>query len=407
MCAFRKHKQRHIKPFRCDVAGCTRTAGFSTPNDLDRHKRSVHPGECVNGNRYRCPIGNCQKKEKIWPRADNFRAHVKRVHHQDLGEDDLEKYIYRYELSPSSVPTQMANHRRLGPSSQEVLTDLVGGAQTPTADYGSFQLSPEMSTHFPAGLWSNQDMNTNPVMEVSADTHTDRSIPETQMEVGQGAALEHDMIKPRGPASHQIAYSQQNAIPADSNTGGLVEPSSEQTSSFSDHRSASTGVDGPESFVQGFVKLGDLRQDAIVPSYASQTASITSSHETKLEIKHTPSQDLDSSFLDLAAGEDEAASPSSSVPTSDGKMSSGGADEKPPLAAEVSSLLNTNDQEKLKEFLEALQNRGVLKELGYRKESSPPVDEKGLECSVPSLLPNAQISCPTCSKNFVRRCELK
>jgi hypothetical protein len=79
----------------CDVEGCPRVEGFSTSNDLDRHKRSVHPEKPTNGNRYRCTLAACRNKEKIWPRADNFRAHIKRVHQQGIAEEDLEKFVYR------------------------------------------------------------------------------------------------------------------------------------------------------------------------------------------------------------------------------------------------------------------------------------------------------------------------
>lgn len=91
----RKHKQKHEKPHRCDVPGCTRTEGFSTPNDVDRHKRSCHPEQSANGKYFRCIIDGCRKKDKKWPRADNFRQHLKRVHKREAREDDLEEYVYK------------------------------------------------------------------------------------------------------------------------------------------------------------------------------------------------------------------------------------------------------------------------------------------------------------------------
>lgn len=93
--ASRKHKQKHEKPHHCDVPGCTRVEGFSTPNDVDRHKRSCHPETRANGKCYRCIIPTCRKKEKKWPRADNFRQHLKRVHNVIPRDDDLEEYEYK------------------------------------------------------------------------------------------------------------------------------------------------------------------------------------------------------------------------------------------------------------------------------------------------------------------------
>lgn len=91
-----KHNQRHRKAFKCEVPGCTRKEGFGTPNDLDRHKSSVHP-ELDSGPRWRCNISaQCQAKDKLWPRADNFRQHLKRVHNQPVSaDDDLNQYLWQ------------------------------------------------------------------------------------------------------------------------------------------------------------------------------------------------------------------------------------------------------------------------------------------------------------------------
>ncbi|KAF7556234.1 hypothetical protein G7046_g6354 [Stylonectria norvegica] len=94
-----KHKLRHERPFVCDVTGCRRCLeGFSTKNDLDRHKRSVHSDITVSGARFICRIGTCAAKDppKLWPRADNFRSHLFRVHQEKFSADDnLEEYTYR------------------------------------------------------------------------------------------------------------------------------------------------------------------------------------------------------------------------------------------------------------------------------------------------------------------------
>ncbi|KAH7011647.1 hypothetical protein EDB80DRAFT_397528 [Ilyonectria destructans] len=92
-----KHSLRHSKPFHCDALGCSRTEGFSTKNDLDRHKRSVHSDLSVSGPRYVCPLGQCGAKDqpKLWPRADNFRSHLRRIHQKDCTpDDDLEEYLH-------------------------------------------------------------------------------------------------------------------------------------------------------------------------------------------------------------------------------------------------------------------------------------------------------------------------
>ncbi|OHE91189.1 hypothetical protein CORC01_13500 [Colletotrichum orchidophilum] len=101
-----KHHQRHRKAFKCEVEGCSRTEGFGTTNDLERHKGSVHPEIFNPSLRYRCHIGSCQTKDKKWPRADNFRQHLKRVHHQNVNsEDDLSDFVFQPPAQRSSGPT--------------------------------------------------------------------------------------------------------------------------------------------------------------------------------------------------------------------------------------------------------------------------------------------------------------
>ena len=88
-----KHKLRHEKPFRCDVPGCGRKQGFGTSNDLARHQQSVHS---ASGTKYRCHLDQCRTKIKDWPRADNFKQHLKRVHGiSNVSEIDLREYEHK------------------------------------------------------------------------------------------------------------------------------------------------------------------------------------------------------------------------------------------------------------------------------------------------------------------------
>jgi len=92
----RKHALRHSLPFECDVSGCSRDKGFTSKNDLDRHKRTVHNDRTVSGRTFVCSIGNCAKKNKVWPRADNFRSHLERMHRKKYSaNDDLSEFVYR------------------------------------------------------------------------------------------------------------------------------------------------------------------------------------------------------------------------------------------------------------------------------------------------------------------------
>jgi len=84
----------------CQVAGCTRKEGFGTTNDRDRHMKSVHN---LKGLKYLCHEGTCKGSKKLWPRADNFVAHLKRKHHINLGPNpDLSPYEQRY-VNPGAL----------------------------------------------------------------------------------------------------------------------------------------------------------------------------------------------------------------------------------------------------------------------------------------------------------------
>ena len=90
----RKHEARHNKPHKCDVPGCSKAIeGFSTNNDLDRHKRCVHKVRKSDETVYRCDLGPCKDKPKDWPRQDNFRQHLKRKH--DLEGVDLSRFTHQ------------------------------------------------------------------------------------------------------------------------------------------------------------------------------------------------------------------------------------------------------------------------------------------------------------------------
>ncbi|KAK4144188.1 uncharacterized protein C8A04DRAFT_28090 [Dichotomopilus funicola] len=97
-----KHEARHNKPFKCPVQGCAKADGFGTKNDLDRHKKSVHKMVTGDEHVYRCNLGACSDRGKDWPRADNFRQHLKRKH--QLTDVDLKQFTFL------STPVQQASH---------------------------------------------------------------------------------------------------------------------------------------------------------------------------------------------------------------------------------------------------------------------------------------------------------
>lgn len=72
---------KHDKPNKCDIPGCSRVDGFSTINDLQRHKKSKHGiGIDTITTSFKCASPSCKNQAKIWPRRDNFKQHILRMH---------------------------------------------------------------------------------------------------------------------------------------------------------------------------------------------------------------------------------------------------------------------------------------------------------------------------------------
>ncbi|KAI4843143.1 hypothetical protein E4T44_06904 [Aureobasidium sp. EXF-8845] len=99
----RKHMLTHTRPFKCDVSGCDNHNGFASPHDLARHKKTCHSMLTVKTSKfyYRCAAPSCQKKDKIWPRKDNFKAHLEGTHRYD--EVAVAELLMKSECTPDSV----------------------------------------------------------------------------------------------------------------------------------------------------------------------------------------------------------------------------------------------------------------------------------------------------------------
>ncbi|CAA9957545.1 hypothetical protein PTMSG1_01153 [Pyrenophora teres f. maculata] len=98
---YNKHELKHTKPYKCDLPDCKRTEGFATTNDLDRHKSTVHR-QNINKKTYRCAAEDCRNKEKAWPRLDNFKQHVERMHPKENTLDLINRSTcYPKEAMPS------------------------------------------------------------------------------------------------------------------------------------------------------------------------------------------------------------------------------------------------------------------------------------------------------------------
>lgn len=93
MFCLRKHLARHLKEHVCMVPNCSRGNGFATINDLERHQKTRHNMQPAHGKsiNYKCFGDSCPKHEKVWPRLDNFKQHLARMH----TNEDTEMLVQR------------------------------------------------------------------------------------------------------------------------------------------------------------------------------------------------------------------------------------------------------------------------------------------------------------------------
>lgn len=391
----KKHTQRHTKPHRCLVPGCNRTEGFSTSNDLDRHKRSVHPDETVAGNRYQCPIGPCKSKEKVWPRADNFRAHMKRVHNfTDVSDEALEPYIYR--------PQQLAQ--------DESIDDTTSHQPLMHYDSGVRQLSSHLETGFTPSLYSE---NTEQAAGSSLhhESYNGMTLPavpvgSTHMDLGH-------MTGGTGPVDHVVTSPSEDGRLSMTDHLEDISSSAVQTSQLvQDHPPASMDPAGRQSPLQ-FIMPGDLDHSDCTPrfSVSAEIESARSLFESPGEAPLIPA----AASPELLVEDEPDASETSSVSVLDvpnhrgvqGDTSQGTQRTGPVAQAHGPIQLDLDDPESIRKVVEALETHGKLRELGYKKGS--PTQTSKTEDSAARLRHENQYQCDAanCDKTFARLCELK
>ena len=68
---------------------------FAMKHDLRRHIMSVHDLRmCGILNKvYKCASEHCKKRDKLWPRLDNFKQHVLKMHKEESPNDLIERLV--------------------------------------------------------------------------------------------------------------------------------------------------------------------------------------------------------------------------------------------------------------------------------------------------------------------------
>ncbi|UPX11576.1 uncharacterized protein EKO05_0002175 [Ascochyta rabiei] len=162
----KKHMLKHDKAFVCTIQGCKRNGkGFATVNDLDRHRKSVHKIDSHRTKSYRCAHDDCRNKPKIWPRLDNFKQHIGRMH-RDYDDFELIKNSECHLQEPPSADPAL-------------LADLVCETAVSTSNPGGMVSAVPQSYLYPP-LMSLGGCPTSGTSQVSPSTESlDASFPQS------------------------------------------------------------------------------------------------------------------------------------------------------------------------------------------------------------------------------------
>ncbi|KAF2109428.1 hypothetical protein BDV96DRAFT_604761 [Lophiotrema nucula] len=159
----KKHMLKHSKPFKCNQANCRRgDRGFTTINDLIRHKKSVHRiGATTNS--YQCASETCRNKEKIWPRLDNFKQHISRMH----GDEDEADLIRKSQYRPPDPASTAEQSLSVAPMDTTLIAGIGTEKQFPSNDSDDsnpgISLTPDQGTN----PWnSNFELESSFAMDV-------------------------------------------------------------------------------------------------------------------------------------------------------------------------------------------------------------------------------------------------
>ncbi|KAL4888699.1 hypothetical protein BDV59DRAFT_136847 [Aspergillus ambiguus] len=189
----RKHEARHRKLFKCDEPNCTRKEGFGTINDLARHKKCVHKQEPERGPKvlYMCFGQDCPRQNKKWPRLDNFRQHLARMHTDEDTDELLRKSHDWYENCIK--PQELAHLEGTIPFP----TPVPGFRHDPPPEHGhvAFRV-PE--THTPSLPDRSISSPFNHIQSHAAPQHLELPLKALSLN-----SLNHDTLTAATPLSHK------------------------------------------------------------------------------------------------------------------------------------------------------------------------------------------------------------
>ncbi|EAW20079.1 putative C2H2 finger domain protein [Aspergillus fischeri NRRL 181] len=181
----RKHEARHRKLYKCDQPNCSRKQGFGTINDLARHKKCVHKQEPERGPKilYLCFGRNCPRRQKRWPRLDNFRQHLLRMHGDEDADDLLKRSHEWYNSIAQASELTLAAVDPMFEKTQSPETQLPTEQDYVMEDLSQTPCIPNVADETLIGARSpdNEDRVLNPIKDTSEQERDQEPVDATLM----------------------------------------------------------------------------------------------------------------------------------------------------------------------------------------------------------------------------------
>lgn len=249
---------------------------------------------------------------------------------------------------------------------------------------GHLHLGGNMSAPLAQTDWHSETTpGTATTPSILKSQHLDDSFPNAQVAHGQAAALNtKNILESRRHNNESSERQDFSTAPADLIRLGTYSTTQTYTMQNPDEQQFVTPTDLGHRAFPIPVTVDVDEKEAIIRQHHPHNQCDEESDLDSQDIA-TPSLEIDST----GTGSDST-------------------DDVMPTTEDISSLiLKLRDPEKIKQVLEALRTNGLLEGSGYKKETTPKIDEKPVETD--SLRRESANSCAVCEKGFLRRCELK